>query len=130
MYTQPIMGKKVRKELQAPEVFEGALREEISVSSEFVLPISVLALRVEGSWSTEATRRALDALRTADLIAQTADDELAIALPNTVSENAQVVERRLRDSIPEASVGITAHRNGDTVPDLLARARAAVSRGT
>ena len=122
------MPKRKQKELQSVEEFERTLGEEISVSTEFDLPLSVLVAILD--WTPESTRRALDALRTADLIAQTADDELAIALPNTVSENAQVVERRLRDSIPEASVGITAHRNGDTVPDLLARARAAVSRGT
>ena len=123
MYTQPIMGKKVRKELQNPEVFEGALREEISVSSEFMLPISVLALRVEGSWSTEATRRALDALRTADLVCQPEPDEILIALPNTETEDAHVVEERLRAAVPEATVGVASFAQGDAVEGLIKRAR-------
>ena len=62
MYT-PLDMAKIRKELQDPEVFERALREEISVSSEFVLPISVLSLRIEDGWSEDATRGARDALR-------------------------------------------------------------------
>jgi hypothetical protein len=122
------MPKRKKKELQTNEEFEGTLGEEISVSTEFDLPLSVLVAVLD--WTPESTRRALDALRTADLITQTADDELAIALPNTVSENARVVENRLRAAIPEASVGITAHRTGDTIPDLLSRARAAVRKNT
>jgi hypothetical protein len=122
------MPKRKKKELQSVEEFEGTLGEEISVSTEFDLPLSVLVAVLD--WTPESTRRALDALRTADLITQTADDELAIALPNTVSENARVVENRLRAAIPEASVGITAHRTGDTIPDLLSRARAAVRKNT
>lgn len=120
------MPKRKKKELQSVEEFEGTLGEEISVSTEFDLPLSVLVAVLE--WTPESTRRALDALRTADLIAQTADDELAIALPNTISENARVVERRLRSAIPEASIGITAHRIGDTVPDLVSRARSAARK--
>ena len=123
MYTQPIMGKKVRKELQDPEAFEGSLQEEISVSSEFVLPISVLALRVEGGWSDEATRRALDALRTADLVCQSEPDEILIALPNTETEDARVVEERLRAAVPEAAVGVAPFVRGDTVENLVKRAR-------
>lgn len=121
------MPKRKPKELQSVEEFEGTLGEEISVSTEFDLPLSVLVAVLE--WTPDSTRRALDALRTADLVTRTADDEIAIALPNTVSENARVVERRLRAAIPEAAIGITAHRTGDTVPDLLTRARA-IARGT
>ena len=123
MYTQMIMGNKVRKELQDPEAFEEALREEISVSSEFVLPISVLALRVEGAWSDEGTRRALDALRTADLVCQPELDEILIALPNTETEDARVVEKRLRAAVPEATVGVAPFALGDTVESLVKRAR-------
>ncbi|MDP9426928.1 MAG: hypothetical protein M3P37_13095 [Actinomycetota bacterium] len=123
MYTQPIMGKKVRKELQTPEIFEEALREEISVSYEFVLPISVLALRVGGGWSAEATRRALDVLRTVDLVCQTEGDEILVALPNTEKNGALVVEERLRVAIPEAAVGGAPFAQGDTVESLIKRAR-------
>lgn len=124
MYTPPSMGKKVRKELQDPEAFEGALREEISVSSEFVLPISVLALRVGGGWSDEATRRALDALRTADLVCRLESGELLVALPNTKTDDARVVEERLRKAVPEASVGVAPFAPGDSAESLIKRARA------
>ena len=127
MYTQPIMGKKAKKEIQDPEVFERALGEEISVSSEFVLPISVLALRVEDGWSAEATRRALDALRTVDLVCQPDPDEILIALPNTQTDDARVVEERLRAAVPEAAVGVAPFAQGDTVDSLIKRAR--TSRG-
>ena len=123
MYTQPTMGKKVRKELQDPEVFEAALGEEISVSSEFMLPISLLALRVEGGWSDAATRRALDALRTADLVCRPEPEEILVALPNTVTDDARVVEERLRAAVPEAHVGVAPLAPGDTVESLLKRAR-------
>ena len=123
MYTQPIVGKKVRKELQTLEFFEEALGEEILVSSEFVLPISVLALRVGGGWSAEAARRVLDALRTADLVCQTEPDEILVALPNTETNDALVVEERLRVAVPEAVVGVTPFAQGDTVESLIKRAR-------
>ncbi len=128
MYTQPIMGKKVRKELQTSEIFEEALREEISVSYEFVLPISVLALRVGGGWSAEATRRALDILRTVDLVCQTEGDEILVALPNTEKNGALVVEERLRAAIPEAAVGGAPFAQSDTVESLVKRSR--LSRGS
>ena len=123
MYTPLDMGKKVRKELQEPEVFEAALREEISVSSEFVLPISVLVLRVTGGWTDEAIRRALDALRTADLICRPDPGEILVALPNTETDDAGVVEERLRKAVPEAAVGVAPFTRGDTVESLIKRAR-------
>lgn len=123
MYTPLGMGKKVRKELQETEVFEAALREEISVSSEFVLPISALVLRIAHGWSDEATRRALDALRTADLVCRPEPDEILVALPNTQADDARVVEERLREAVPEATVGVAPFARGDTVESLIERAR-------
>ena len=123
MYTPLGMGKKVRKQLQDPEAFKAALREEISVSSEFVLPISVLVLRVGGGWSDEAARRALDALRTADLVCRPEPDEILVALPNTKTDDARVVEDRLREAVPEATVGIAPFARGDTTESLIKRAR-------
>ena len=117
------MVKKTRKELQDPEVFDATLREEISVSSEFVLPISVLSLRIDGGWSEEAMRRALDALRVADLICQPEPEEILIALPNTTTGDARAVEERLRKAAPEAVVGVAPFASGDTVKGLLERAR-------
>jgi hypothetical protein len=60
--------KRTRKEFQTPEEFEKALREDVSVSAEFDLPLNVLALMIEDSWKEDSIRRALNALRTADLV--------------------------------------------------------------
>lgn len=98
------------------------------MTTDFDLPLSVLVARIEAGWSEEATRSALDALRVSDLIMATAPDEISIALPNTSTEDAQVVERRLRAVVPEARVGITQHHAGDAAPDLLERARASAER--
>jgi hypothetical protein len=117
-------GRRKKKELQSPEDFERVLGEEISVSTEFDLPLSVLVALEEDGWTPDATRRALDVLRTADLVTQPEPAEIVIALPNTVARDARALERRLREAVPEAKVGITAHRMGDTVTDLLERARA------
>ena len=121
------MGKKrARKELQPLGVFEKALREEISVSAEFDLPLSVLALLMQGGWEEVTVRRALDALRAADLIAQPDPEELLIALPNTKTADARVVEERLRKAVPEAAFGVAAYERGDRDKDLLRRARTAI----
>ncbi|CAA9458673.1 MAG: hypothetical protein AVDCRST_MAG28-2921 [uncultured Rubrobacteraceae bacterium] len=116
-----------QKELQTVETFEKALREEVSVSNEFDLPLTVLALGKEGGWEEGDIRRALDALRTADLIAHT-DEEIVIVLPNTITDQARIVEERLRARIPEAAFGVVAFRQGDDAEDLLKRARNAIPR--
>ena len=115
--------RKVDKELQTFEVFEKNLEEEISVTTDFDLPLSVLVARIENGWSEESTRAALGALRVADLITATATEEISIALPNTSTEDAGVVERRLLAAVPDARLGVTQHRTGDSVSDLLERAR-------
>ncbi len=123
------MGKKrTKKELQTLEAFEKALREEVSVSAEFDLPLATLALVIEGGWQEEDICRALDALRAADLVALPVAAELLVALPNTRTADARVVEERLREAVPKAAVGIASYRRGDTAEDLLERAKEAVSR--
>ena len=77
--------------LQTFDAFEEALREEISVSSEFVLPLTVLALNIDGGWEEEDVRRTLGAIRTADLITQPDASEVLVALPNTAIPDARVV---------------------------------------
>ena len=120
------MGKKrARKKLFTVEAFENALREEISVSAEFDLPLSVLALRTEGSWEEGDIRRALDALRTADLVARPGSEELLVVLPNTKTTDARVVEERLRKAVPDATFGIASYRRGDAYEALIERARRA-----
>lgn len=123
------MGKKrIRKELQTLEAFSKALWEEVYVSAEFDLPLAALALVVEGGWQEEDVRRALDVLRVADLVVQPAAEELLVALPNTRTADARVVEERLREAVPKAAVGVAPYRRGDTAEDLLERAQEAVSR--
>jgi hypothetical protein len=57
------------------------LREEISVSVEFDLPLTiVLALTMSGGWKQRAGRRALDVLRIADLVTRPSPKELLGAL--------------------------------------------------
>ena len=117
-----------QKELQTVETFEKALREEVSVSNEFDLPLTVLALSKEGGWEEGDIRRPLDALRTTDLIAHTDEPEIVIVLPNTFTDQAWIVEERLRARIPEAAFGVVAFRQGDDAEDLLKRARNAIPR--
>jgi hypothetical protein len=120
--------KRIRKELQTFEVFEKSLREKVSVSAEFDLPLAALALVVEDGWQEEDVRRALDTLRAVDLVAQPAAEELLVALPNTMLADARVVEQRLREAIPKATVRVALFRRGDTAEDLRERAQKAVSR--
>lgn len=98
------------------------------MSAEFGLPLSVLALRPRSSQATfgpEDIRLALEALRVADLICQPRPAELLVALPNTKTDDARVVEERLRSAIPAAVFGVV-HRARDDRPEtLLERARAA-----
>lgn len=119
--------RKVKKELDAPEAFEEALRDELAVSADFDLPLSALALRVGEGFEPETVRRALEAVRVADLICQPEPHELLVILPNTKAEDARVVEERLRTAAPEAAFGVTVRAHGDTVETLLKRARAAAT---
>jgi hypothetical protein len=118
--------KRARKELQTLGAFENALREEVSISAEFDLPLAALALIVEGGWQEDDVRRALDTLRAADLVALPAGGEFLVALPNTRPADSRVVEERLRGTVPRATVGVASYRQGDTAEDLLERAREAI----
>jgi hypothetical protein len=118
-----LVGKKrTKKELQTVEAFEKALREEVSLSTEFDLPLTVLAMSIKDSWEEGDIRQALDALRTADLIAHTDEPEIVVALPNTVAAHARIVEERLRARLPAAAFGVAAFKQGDDAEDLLKRA--------
>ena len=124
--------RKVKKELDTPDGFEQALREELSVSAEFGLPLSVLALRPKDpqvGFGPEDIRVALEALRVADLICHPRPSELLVALPNTKTDDARVVEQRLRSVIPRADFGIVHRATDDRAETLLQRARAAARAG-
>ena len=119
------MARKVKKELDAPERFEEILSDELSVSAEFDLPLSALALRAKESFEPEDVRRALEALRVADLICQPDPAEMLVVLPNTKTQDARVVEERLRKAVPEAAFGVAVRARGDKAENLLKRARGA-----
>jgi hypothetical protein len=114
------MTKKRRKELRSEVEFEKELREEISVSVEFDLPLTiVLALNIKGGWEQKAVRRALD------VATRPGPEELLVALPNTTAADAWAVEERLREVVSEATSGVATYREGDSVDDLLKRSRSA-----
>ncbi len=120
--------RKVKKELDAPEAFEQALRDELSISADFDLPLSVLALLTKdprGRFEPEAVCLALGALRLADLICQPDPRELLVALPNTRMDEARVVEARLRRVLPESAFGVVQRAADDEPETLLERARGA-----
>lgn len=110
--------------------FERALEEEAVISTEFDLPLCVIVARSRTRVPREATRRVVAVLRAADLIARPEPTEIAVALPNTEFADAEVVERRLCKTLPGAVTGIAVHRSGDTVQDLLKRARDTITKKT
>ena len=124
------MGKKrTRKELQILETFENIPRGEVSISAEFDLPLAALALVVAAGWQEEDSRRVLDRLRAAELVALPAAESL-VALPNSRIADARVVEERLRKAVPKATVGVASCRRGDAAEDLLERAKKPAAGGT
>lgn len=102
------------------------LGEEIQVSSDFGLPLCVLAVRMPGVTcgdpEGEGFRRLLDALRLADLTTAASRGELTVALPNTSSESASLVAERLRAVEPGAEIREAAYDPGDTSRTLVERA--------
>jgi hypothetical protein len=115
------------KEPLSPEPFERSLEKEMSVCAEFDLPLTLLVARAEGGLDPETTRRLLDVLRLADLVTLPTPSELVVALPNTDPDGARAVERRVREILPDADVGLATREPDDEVSDLLERARDAVS---
>lgn len=107
------------------EDFERALEEEISVSTQFGLPLSVLVAVMEGGWDPESEDRAVGTLRVADLVARSEGSDLIVVLPNTGLESARAVERRLREILPRVGIGISEFAPDDKAPDLISRAHQA-----
>lgn len=116
-------GRPIRKELQSTEDFLRALGEEVSVSRDYGLPLTLLVVVMEEGWTTEGLRRALASLRVADLAAWLEPRELAVALPNTGPEDAGIVEERLREDVPGVRVARAAYHLDEAAEALLARAR-------
>jgi hypothetical protein len=121
------MGKRRKKVPLSLKFFERALEEEMALSAEFDLPLSVLVVRVEGGLEPETTSRLLGALRTAELTTLPTPSEFAVALQNTDLDGARALERRLQEILPEAEISVATREPGDEVSGLLERARGARS---
>lgn len=118
-----VNGIRTPKKLDSIEEFERGLAMEISLAEQYDLPLSVLTVAVDGEWVPGDTRRVLDSVRLADFITRSEPDEISIALPNTLLDEALIVEERLHRAVPEASIGLAEHERGDRIEDLLDRAR-------
>ncbi len=96
------------------------MQEEISVSIEFDLPLTIgLALNIRGGWDQRAVRCALDVLRVADLVTRPSPEELHVALSNTTAADARAVEERLREVVPEAAFGVATYLRCCDLPSVL-----------
>ena len=120
------MGERRRPKEPLPlENFELALKEDMSLSDAFDLPLTLMVVRVKGEFDRETTRRVLDVLRTAEPVTLPTPSELVVVLPNTTPERARAVESRTLGVLPEARIGVALYERGDAVLDLLGRARSA-----
>jgi hypothetical protein len=121
------MQKRRSKKPLSPEAFERALEEEMALSAEFDLPLTLLVVRAKEDLDPETTSRLLGVFRTAEFVTLPSPSELAVILPNTGPDGARAVERRVRDVLPDAVVGLANYKPDDEVSGLLERARGAGS---
>jgi hypothetical protein len=120
------MERRRRKREPMPyESFVRALEEELALSAEFDLPLTLLVVRAEEDVDPETTGRLLGVFRTAEFATLPSPSELAVILPNTDPDDARAVERRVRDVLPSADVGLTTREPDERASDLLRRARGA-----
>ena len=110
------------------EAFEQALAEDMSLSDEFELPLTLLVVRAKDELDPQTTRRLLDVLRTAEPATLPTPSELAVVLPNTGPDSARAVESRALQVLPDARVGLAVYQPGDAILDLLGRARNAAGK--
>ena len=116
------MGKRRSKEPLSPEAFELALEEEMTLSAEFDLSLTLLVVRAEDGLDSGTTLRLFEVFRTAEFVTRPTPSELAVILPNTGPDGARAVERRVRNVLPDAVVGLATREPGDEASDLLERA--------
>ena len=120
------MEKRRRKRDSLPyEAFVRALEDEMAISDEFDLPLTLLVVRAGEDLDPETAGRLLGVFRTAEFVTLPSPSELAVILPNTRADDARAVERRVRDVLPDADVGLATREPDEKVPDLLRRARSA-----
>lgn len=113
----------VEKGLTSRVDFERFLEEELSLAVEYDLPLTVVAVRFDGGWDEDSVRDALGVMRIADLATLATPEHLVAFLPNTAAGGAEAVEGRIRETLPEASLGFASHLPGDTAKDMIERAR-------
>ncbi len=113
----------VEKGLTSRVDFERFLAEESSLAIEFDLPLTVVAVRLEGGWDGESARLALGVMRIADLATLATPEHVVAFLSNTAAGGAGAVESRIRETLPEASLGFASHLPGDTAREMTERAR-------
>ncbi len=118
------MEKRRRKRDSLPyEAFVRALEDEMAICAEFDLPLTLLVVRAGEDLDPETASRLLGVFRTAEFVTRPSPSELAVILPNTTTDGARAVERRVREVLPDAEVGLAAREPDEKVPDLLRRAR-------
>lgn len=103
--------------------FERLLGEELSLADKFELPLTVVVIHRGEGWDEEATRLALDVLRRADLTSLATPRHLASFLPNTGFGGAKAIEGRMKEALPETSLGFASHLPGDRASEMVSRAR-------
>jgi hypothetical protein len=105
------------------EAFERALEEEMALCAEFDLPLTLLVVRAKTGLDPETIRRLLGVFRTSEFVTRPTSSELAVILANTGPDGARAVERRVREVLPDAYVGLATRGPDDKASDLLERAR-------
>jgi hypothetical protein len=119
------MARTVKKELDTPERFEEVLSDELSVSAEFDLPLSALALRARESFEPEAVRRARGpARRRPHLPARPRRDARRTAQHQGAGRPGGRGEAE--EDRPGGRLRGSGPRRGDKAENLLKRARGAV----
>jgi len=95
----------------------------MALSAEFDLPLTLLVVRAKEGLDPGTARRLLGVFRTAEFVTRPSPSELAVILPNTTPDGARAVERRVREVLPGADIGLAAREPDDEVSGLLERAR-------
>ena len=125
VYSIPMERRRRKREPIPYESFVRALEEELALSAEFDLPLTLLVVRAEEDLDPETTGRLLGVFRTAEFVTLPSPSELAVILPNTDPDEARAVEGRVRDVLPDAGVGLATREPDEKASDLLRRARGA-----
>ena len=99
------------------------LRRLAVAARQYDEPFALALLRVPRRNTGDALRRLVGTARELDLVAQLADDRLAVVLPRTPEDGAAEAAERLRAGVGRnAAAGVAVWRTGDTGADVVAAA--------